>query len=36
MDELLNQDQIPADYGVKMVELFRDKRQDVLTRDFAV
>ena len=36
MDELLNQDQIPADYGTQMVTLFRDKGQDVLTRDFAV
>ena len=36
MDELLNQDQIPADYGTQMVALFRDRGQDVLTRDFAV
>ena len=36
MDELLNQDQIPADYGTQMVALFRDIGQDVLTRDFAV
>ena len=36
MDELLNQDQIPADYGTQMVALFRDPGQDVLTRDFAV
>jgi len=36
MDELLNQDQIPADYGTQMVALFRDKEHDVLTRDFAV
>ena len=36
MDELLNQDQIPFDYGTKMVELFRDEAQDELTRDFAV
>ena len=36
MDELLNQDQIPADYGTQMVALFRDKGQDVLMRDFAV
>ena len=36
MDELLNQDQIPDDYGTQMVALFRDKGQDVLTRDFAV
>ncbi len=36
MDELLNQDQIPADYGAQMVALFRDGSQDELTRDFAV
>jgi len=36
MDELLNQDQIPADYGTQMVALFRDQGQDILTRDFAV
>ena len=36
MDELLNLDQIPADYGTQMVALFRDRGQDVLTRDFAV
>ena len=36
MDELLNQDQIPADYGTQMVALFRDPGQDLLTRDFAV
>ena len=36
MDELLDQEQIPADYGTQMVALFRDKEQDVLTRDFAV
>jgi len=36
MAELLNQDQIPTDYGTQMVALFRDKGQDVLTRDFAV
>jgi hypothetical protein len=36
MDELLNQPQIPSDYGDVMVELYRDKSQDVLTRDFAV
>ena len=36
MDELLNQDQIPADYGMQMEALFRDKGQDVLTPDFAV
>lgn len=36
MDELLNQPQVPADYGNVMVELYRDKSQGVLTRDFAV
>ena len=36
MDDLLNQQQIPSDYGDVMVELYRDKSQDVLTRDFAV
>jgi len=36
MDELQNQDQIPADYGAKMVELFRNGNQDELTRNFAV
>ena len=36
MDDLLNQQQIPSDYGDVMVELCRDKSQDVLTRDFAV
>ena len=36
MDDLLNQPQIPSDYGDVMVELYRDKSQDVLTRDFAV
>ena len=36
MDELLNQDQIPADYGTQMVALFGDPGQDILTRDFAV
>ena len=36
MDALLNQSQIPADYGETMVALFRDQSQDVLTRDFAV
>ena len=36
MDKLLNQQQIPSDYGDVMVELYRDKSQDVLTRDFAV
>ena len=36
MDDLLNQPQIPSDYGDVMVELSRDKSQDILTRDFAV
>ena len=36
MDDLLNQQQIPSDYGDVMVELYRDKSHDILTRDFAV
>lgn len=36
MDELLNQPQISSDYADVMVGLYRDKSQDVLTRDFAV
>ena len=36
MDELLDQPQIPADYGATMVALYRDRSQDVVTRDFAV
>ena len=36
MDALLNQPEIPTDYGETMVSLCRDKSQDVLTRDFAV
>ena len=36
MDALLNQPELPADYGETMVSLCRDKSQDVLTRDFAV
>ena len=36
MDALLNQPEIPSDYGETMVSLCRDKSQDVLTRDFAV
>ena len=36
MDALLNQQEIPSDYGETMVSLCRDKSQDVLTRDFAV
>ena len=36
MDALLNQPTIPEDYGATMIALFRDKTQDVVTRDFAV
>lgn len=36
MDDLLNEEQIPSDYGAVMVSLFRDRSQDVYTRDFAV
>ena len=36
MDELLNQPDVPSDYGETMVSLYRDRGQDVLTRDFAV
>ncbi len=36
MDELLDQPQIPSDYADVMAGLYRDKSQDVLTRDFAV
>jgi len=36
MDALLNQPEIPADYGKTMISLCRDKSQDLLTRDFAV
>lgn len=36
MDKLLNQPQMPSDYGDVMIGLYRDKSQDVLTRDFAV
>ena len=36
MDDLLNAEPIPADYGQTMVGLFRDRSQDVYTRDFAV
>ena len=32
MDELLNQPDVPSDYGETMVSLYRDKGQDVLTR----
>ena len=36
MDALLDQPQIPSDYGETMMKLYRDRKQDVLTRDFAV
>ena len=36
MDDLLNEEPIPSDYGQVMVDLFRDQGQDVYTRDFAV
>ena len=36
MDKLLNEPLIPSDYGDVMIGLYRDKSQDVLTRDFAV
>ena len=36
MDALLDKDPIPSDYGQVMVGLFRDRSQDVYTRDFAV
>ncbi len=36
MDELLNQATIPADYAKEMIALFRDRSQDVHTRNFAV
>ena len=36
MDALLEQSQIPPDYGETMIALFRDPAQDVVTRDFAV
>ena len=36
MDDLLNAEPIPSDYGQVMVGLFRDRSQDVYTRDFAV
>ena len=36
MDELLNQPHIPSDYADVMIGLYRDKSQDILTRDFAV
>ena len=36
MDALLDRPDIPSDYGAEMVALFRDRTQDVYTRDFAV
>ena len=36
MDDLLDEEPIPSDYGQVMVDLFRDLSQDVYTRDFAV
>ena len=36
MDDLLNQNPMPSDYGRVMVDLFRDKSLDAYTRDFAV
>lgn len=36
MDELLARPDIPSDYGAEMVALYRDRAQDVYTRDFAV
>lgn len=36
MDDLLNEEPIPSDCGQVMVDLFRDRGQDVYTRDFAV
>lgn len=36
MDELLDREPIPSDYGEVMVGLFRDSGQDVYVRDFAV
>jgi len=36
MDELLDLPKIPSDYGATMIALFRDRSQDVVTRDFAV
>ena len=32
MDELLDQPDIPSDYGAEMVALYRDRTQDVYTR----
>lgn len=36
MDGLLARPDIPSDYGAEMVALYRDRTQDVYTRDFAV
>ena len=36
MDELLARSDIPSDYGTEMAALYRDRAQDVYTRDFAV
>ena len=36
MDDLLDEEPIPCDYGQVMVSLFNDRSQDVYTRDFAV
>ncbi len=36
MDDLLDEEPIPSDYGQVMVGLFRNRSQDVYTRDFAV
>lgn len=36
MDALLDQPQFPADYCATMIALYRDRSQDVVTRDFAV
>ena len=36
MDALLACPDIPSDYGAEMIALYRDRAQDVYTRDFAV
>ena len=36
MDDLLNQNPMPANYGQVMIDLFRTKALDIYTRDFAV
>ena len=36
MDDLLDEEPIPSDYGQVIVGLFHDRSQDVYTRDFAV